>query len=108
MNKTTNNLRLYRNRVGLYQREVAEALKLDCTDRLSKWEAGHAVPNIINLFRLAIIYKVSPRDLYPELWQMIESQLEENTRTKQTASDNPGNGTVKPIASVPSLVPEEL
>ena len=79
---------MYRNRAGLFQREVAQALKLDCTDRLSKWEVGHATPSIINLFRLAIIYKASPQELYPELWKTIKNQIEENRKPAQTSPDN--------------------
>jgi len=71
MNKTPNNLRLYRKQAGLFQKEVAQLLKLDCTDRISHWEKGTAVPSLINLFRLAAIYKTSPQDLYQETWRTI-------------------------------------
>ena len=75
MNQTTtypNKLRIYRVQVNLRQIDVAKLLKLDCADRISRWETGVAVPSIVNLFRLAIIYKVSPQDLFSETWQTIE------------------------------------
>ena len=78
---------MYRNRAGLFQREVAQALKLECTDRLSKWKVGHAIPSIINLFRLAIIYKVPPQELYPEMWEEIAGQIEQNRMRTQTSPD---------------------
>lgn len=63
----SNTLRDHRQKAGLLQRDVALRLGLDCTDRLSRWENGLAVPSILNLFRLAAIYNVEPQVLYPEL-----------------------------------------
>jgi transcriptional regulator with XRE-family HTH domain len=75
MNKTThNNLKAYRLKAGLRQVDVARQLGLDFADRLSRWENGLAMPNIVNLFRLASIYKVPPQDLYQDLRQTIESK----------------------------------
>ncbi|MEI6528102.1 MAG: helix-turn-helix transcriptional regulator [bacterium] len=74
-NITHNNLKAYRLKVGLRQVDVARQLGLDFADRLSRWENGVAMPNVVNLFRLASIYKVSPQDLYQDLRQTIESKL---------------------------------
>ena len=63
-----NNLRECRQKAGLLQRDVASKLGLDCADRLSRWENGRAVPNIVNLFKLATIYGVEPQALYPPLY----------------------------------------
>jgi transcriptional regulator with XRE-family HTH domain len=68
-----NSLRLYRKQAGLRQADVARSLELDCTDRISRWENGAAVPHLINLFRLSILYKTTPQTLYPEMWQAIEN-----------------------------------
>jgi transcriptional regulator with XRE-family HTH domain len=62
-----NKLRFYREQAGLTQRDVAEALGLDCTDRISRWENDVAMPSVANLFKLAAIYGVMPHELYPEL-----------------------------------------
>ncbi|HEX3799299.1 MAG TPA: helix-turn-helix transcriptional regulator [Verrucomicrobiae bacterium] len=67
----SNNLRLHRKKAGLRQREVARSLGLKSTDRISRWEHGTAVPHIVNLFRLAVIYDVSPQDLYQDIWLAI-------------------------------------
>ena len=66
-----NSLRKYRKAAGLRQHEVARALGLNDCERISKWENGAAVPKIKSLFHLAIIYKVSPQELYDELYQSI-------------------------------------
>ena len=68
-----NSLRKYRKAAGLRQFEVARLIGLEgSTERISKWENGSADPNIENLFRLLMLYKISPKELYPEMWQAIE------------------------------------
>lgn len=64
-----NTLRMHRKQAGLRQREVAQALGLASSDRISRWEHGMAVPQLKNLFRLAALYRVMPKDLYPEVHQ---------------------------------------
>ena len=66
-------LRFHREQASLFQKDVAKALGLDCTDRISHWETGIAMPNVVNLFRLAAIYSVTPQDLYPELYELAKS-----------------------------------
>lgn len=67
-----NSLRLHRKKAGLRQLDVARLIGLEgSTERISKWENGSADPNIENLFKLLVLYKVSPRELYPEMWQAI-------------------------------------
>lgn len=65
----TNTLRFHRSRVGLFQKDVAKALGLECMDRISHWENGIAMPSVINLFKLSAIYGVLPHELYPELYK---------------------------------------
>jgi len=67
----SNDLRSRRKAAGLLQSDVAQALGLDCADRISHWENGTAMPNIINLFKLAAIYGVKPHELYPELFELV-------------------------------------
>ena len=55
----SNNLRIHRKKAGLLQRDVARSLGLGSSDRISRWEHGIAVPQIVNLFRLAILYKTT-------------------------------------------------
>jgi transcriptional regulator with XRE-family HTH domain len=62
-----NTLREHRTRMGLRQIDVAQKLGLDCADRLSRWENGLAIPNIVNLFRLSALYQTTAEQLYPDL-----------------------------------------
>ena len=93
---------MYRLKAGLRQIDIAQALKMDCADRISRWEHGVAMPQINNLFRLAILYKVSPQDLYPELWQDISVKIASRCNTTQTSPDNPNTDTLNSTPSMPA------
>jgi transcriptional regulator with XRE-family HTH domain len=93
----TNTLRGHRTRIGLRQIDVAKLLKLDCADRLSRWENGLSGPNIVNLFKLSALYKVPPQELYPDLYQAlqpnpqgerIEPIIEDESGAQIRAEDN--------------------
>jgi hypothetical protein len=43
---------------------------------LSRWERGLAVPGIVQVFRLARIYRVLPHELYEGLWKRIDREIE--------------------------------
>lgn len=75
----SNNLRFNRKRIGLLQSEVADRLQLDCVNRISRWENGSSVPNIINLFKLAALYGVAPHELYPGIFQSVQKELHGNS-----------------------------
>ena len=70
-----NNLRAYRKQAGLRQIDVACKLGFSTTDRISRWEKGQGYPHMINLFKLAVIYRASPEQLYEELFTKISSDL---------------------------------
>jgi len=54
-----NNLKEYRLKAGLTQKQVAEMLGMQCEDRLSHWERGNAMPSLTNLLKLCQVYKIS-------------------------------------------------
>ncbi len=62
-----NNLKEYRLKVGLTQRELAKKLGFSNEVSLCHWEQGKNIPNLINLFKLCRILNVSPIDLFPSL-----------------------------------------
>jgi transcriptional regulator with XRE-family HTH domain len=64
-----NSLRKHRKAAGLCQHEVARALGLGTIERISKWENGHSIPRGQSLFRLAQLYRVSPQQLFSEVYQ---------------------------------------
>ena len=50
-------------------------LDLIDTSPLSRWEKGIALPNLVQIFRLALIYKTMPSEMYFELWQNISHEI---------------------------------
>lgn len=53
---------------GYSQKKVARLLTLADTSTLSRWEHGIAAPGIVQVFRLARIYRTLPQELYDEFW----------------------------------------
>ena len=76
-----NKLRFFRRLNGYSQKKVARLLELANTNAISRWEHGHTVPSIKNLFKLAQMYRIYPHELYPNLWE--ESQPQENLSTQE-------------------------
>ena len=66
-----NSLRHYRKRAELTQQEVAQILGLGKRgdDSVMQWERGYRFPNIVNWFKLSVLYKVTPEELYSELFK---------------------------------------
>jgi len=81
----SNNIRFHRKKAGLRQLDVARFLGLGSTDRISRWEHGTAEPNIKNLFRLLLLYRATPEELYPEMWRAISGR--NVASTAEVASD---------------------
>jgi transcriptional regulator with XRE-family HTH domain len=60
----------FRQDAELLQSDVAHVLGLESTDRISHWEKGQSFPSIVNLFKLAHLYGVTPDVLYPkQYWE---------------------------------------
>lgn len=70
-----NRLRKFRKQMGFTQMEVAIMLGYKCTSQLSRWEEGLAMPSIINLFKLSVIYGRLPTDLYLDLYLNLKQVL---------------------------------
>ncbi len=64
-----NSLRKHRKAAGLRQHEVARALGLNSIERISKWENGHSIPKGQSLLHLAMLYRVSPQQLFSEMYE---------------------------------------
>lgn len=61
--------------MGLTQLQVAKKLGLKSTNRLSRWEKGESLPNVINLFRLVVLYKTLADQLYYDLLQELKENM---------------------------------
>jgi len=67
-----NSLRRQRKLMGYSQTDVAKQLGMKRTNRISEWERGDAMPSLINLLKLSIIYRTLPTDLYFDLFQELK------------------------------------
>lgn len=71
-----NNLKEFRLKAGLTQKEVCQKLGFTNEVALCHWEQGKNIPNLINLFKLSAIYKVSPNKLYGQLISSLLTTIE--------------------------------
>lgn len=72
-----NTLKEQRHRCGLLQQQVAELLGFKSGDRISHWEKGRNIPSLPNLIKLCVLYRVSPLDIYRDLTDVIEDEIED-------------------------------
>ena len=70
-----NNLRRIRQSLKMRQTDVAYMLGHASPDRISHWEKGLALPGIVNLFKLSIIYGLPPEQMYPDLHTSLVNEL---------------------------------
>ena len=62
--KLNNCLRKYRKARGLKQQDVAEILGINSTSMISRWEMGVCLPDMLNVFKLAIVYRTMTEALF--------------------------------------------
>lgn len=72
---TANNLRKYRKVRGLTQRQVAQILGLKSPSMVSRWETGTVLPDLQNLFRLAILYRTMVDALFTDQMHLLRADL---------------------------------
>lgn len=82
MENNKNNLRDIRVGLGLKQTDVARMLGHASPDRISHWEKGVAFPGIVNLFKLSLIYRVRPEQLYENLYKSLADELQRRNGSK--------------------------
>lgn len=87
-NRFPNKLKMFRRCSGYSQKKVAQMLGLSDTSTISRWEHGIAIPNTVQVFRLAGIYHTQPNELFDELWNQITLEFGLLTR-KESINTNP-------------------
>ena len=75
---TENNLKEYRKKNKLTQKQVATCLGFKTSERISNWEKGYGVPGLVNLLKLSVLYRATPMQLYETLMDEVEDQVELN------------------------------
>lgn len=64
-----NKLRKFRRMAGLSQKKVARLLGFADASVISRWECGAALPNLLYVFKLAILYHAFVHELYEYQWE---------------------------------------
>ncbi|MHB8871979.1 MAG: helix-turn-helix domain-containing protein [Candidatus Doudnabacteria bacterium] len=75
-----NVLRKYRRASGLNQLDVAKILGMKSSSRISRWEKGNGVPNTVNVFKLAVLYRVMADSLFIDLIRQLRSEIHINEK----------------------------
>lgn len=65
---------------GYKQEFVMEYLGLNSTNRISRWEKGLAMPSVINLFKLSVLYNTLVDQLYSEHIYEIKRNLKDKEK----------------------------
>ena len=80
-----NSLRHYRKRAGLTQQDVAQMLGLGKRgdDSVMQWERGYRFPNIVNWFKLGVLYNVPPEELYTELFKELGKDFSKKLKQRK-------------------------
>ena len=66
--------------MGYTLKDVAWILGLKSTNRLSRWEQGHAIPSWQNLQSLALIYHTLIDQLYPDQRAKLRGSITEREK----------------------------
>jgi transcriptional regulator with XRE-family HTH domain len=79
MKRIPNSLKKYRKAAGLKQKEVAGLLGLKGSSMISRWEKGVCLPTLLNIFKLALLYRTMVDALFIDL----RASLKEEIRKKR-------------------------
>ena len=71
-----NSLWMARQEAGLRQKSVARLLGHKSASAISEYESGRLMPSLSTALKLCEIYKRDIKDLYPELYATVLSQLQ--------------------------------
>jgi transcriptional regulator with XRE-family HTH domain len=80
-----NKLKKFRRLLGHQQAEAANILEVDPSE-LSRWERGVTVPGLENLFKLSVLYRTLPQEMFPDQFKEIRSRILRNERQSASAS----------------------
>ena len=82
-----NNLRALRKAAGMRQQDLAGQLGSISIDCISRWEKGLTYPHLTTLGQLCQFFKVSPADLYPDLFGAAQRLDEHSVKTNEPFLD---------------------
>ncbi len=90
INTIKNYLWTYRKKMGLSQKRVGHFLGLNETNSLSRWEHGVKLPNLVNVLKLEIVYRVPAAFLFGDLYERLKKEIrgrEEKLKKELTSEE---------------------
>jgi transcriptional regulator with XRE-family HTH domain len=79
--KYHNRLRKFRRLMRYKQKDVAKKIGLKSPNRISRWENGTALPSVVNLFKLSVLYHTLADQLYIDLVEDLRDEILSNGHT---------------------------
>jgi len=79
-NQIANQLRSYREKRGLRQRDVARLIGQSSSAHLSHWEKGRELPSFTNALRLSAAIKCPVEVLFYGLFDQLRKDIYENKK----------------------------
>jgi len=77
--KIPNLLLKYRKISGYTQKQVAQIIDIQPT-LLCKWEEGKCIPNLVYVFKLAILYQTMADALFIDLIRYLRKEIKEKVK----------------------------
>ena len=88
-----NRLRMCRKSCGFTQEEVAKIMNIGSAEKISRWERGERLPNLIEILRFSALYKRLVNDLFFDLYQeqreLVTQRLKKLKEEKNVHLDSP-------------------
>lgn len=75
--KIPNLLRKYRKANGYKQIDVAKMLGIKSSSKISRWEKGESIPNLVNAFKISILFRVMVDSLFIDLLRHLRKDMKE-------------------------------
>jgi transcriptional regulator with XRE-family HTH domain len=89
LKQKTNNLVLYRRRMGFSQKQVARLLGHRDTSMVSHYEHSRALPPLAVALGLEIIYRVPVAFLFPSMYDELKRQIRHHEECLTGPSQRP-------------------
>jgi transcriptional regulator with XRE-family HTH domain len=89
LKQKTNDLVLYRRRMGFSQKEVARLLGQRDTSMVSHYEHGRALPPLAVALGLEIIYRVPIAFLFPGMYDELRRRIRHDEESLAGAGQRP-------------------
>ena len=91
-----NNIRKYRERLGLSLKELALRMEIKNTSTVQNWEEGKCVPRSgLHLVLLLVIFNTTANKLYPDCMRKIRRDMNNRASVTRKNGELPLNDSVK-------------